>query len=516
MKLHRRKHGTMTISNRHDYDLFIIGGGVNGCGLVRDAAGRGFHTGLAEMNDLASATSSASTKLIHGGLRYLEQYAFRLVREALKEREVLWHIAPHIIHPLRFILPYHKGLRPAWMLRTGLFIYDHLAGRQELPATSTLDLNRDYSNILKPDYHKAFEYSDARVDDARLVVLNARHAAELGADIMVSTQVTELKADGTRWQITLRNRHTGKKQQVSAAFVANMAGPWINQVMQDALGSQEHPPIRLVQGSHIVVPALYQHDRAYIFQNADGRIIFAIPYQEDYTLIGTTDLDYQGDPVKVRISAAEISYLCAAASEYFCTPVKEKQVVWSYSGIRPLYNDGASKAQEATRDYVLKMVNTAGQPPLLNTYGGKITTYRKLAEDAMKHVEQALGVRKPAWTAKIPLPGGNFPHTGMHDIEAGIAGALPKLDARTIRRLAGSYGTEALLIFDGGKTPPGRDFGHGLYEAEVQWLVEKEWAVTAEDILWRRSKLGLRFNKKQQTALESYLEKLHRKTKRHR
>lgn len=493
-------------SPNKDYDLFIIGGGVNGTGLARDAAGRGFSVCLAEMNDLASGTSSASTKLIHGGLRYLEHYAFRLVREALQEREALWKIAPHIIHPLRFILPYHKGLRPAWMLRAGLFIYDYLGGlRRELPGTATVNIPRQYGNALKADYKKGFEYSDARVDDARLVVLNARAAAELGAAVKTRTEVVKLTAEGKSWRIDLRDKNTGRASTVRAAFVANMAGPWINEIMRDALGSTEHPPVRLVQGSHIVVPKIYNHDRAYIFQNADNRIIFAIPYQEDFTLIGTTDLDYRGDPAKVGISAEETRYLCAAASEYFQAPVLEESIVWSYSGIRPLYNDGAAAAQEATRDYVLKMMNSSDKPPLLNTYGGKITTYRRLAEDAMKHIEANLGKRKAAWTAGVPLPGGDFPHTGCAALQASLAKALPDLDSRTIARLAGSYGTDAPLIFAEGAAGKGRHFGCGLYEAEVQWLRQREWAQTAEDILWRRSKLGLRFSKAETAALAAYL-----------
>lgn len=495
----------MVTDDENTYDLFIIGGGVNGCGLARDAAGRGFRVGLAEMNDLAAGTSSASTKLIHGGLRYLEQHAFHLVRESLKEREVLWRIAPHIIRPLRFILPYHKGLRPAWMLRIGLFLYDHLGGRRELAPATTVHFNNAYGAPLKKAFRKGFEYSDARVDDSRLVVLNARHAAQLGADIMVGTEVVALRAKGKWWRIRLRDHRQGKDREVRAAFVANMAGPWINKVMHDALRSQAHPPVRLVQGSHIVVPALYEHDRAYIFQNPDGRIIFAIPYQGDYTLIGTTDRDYQGDPAKVRITGEEIRYLCAAASEYFCQPVTQDMIIWSYAGIRPLYDDGSARAQEATRGYVLKMTGNNTTPPLLNTYGGKITTYRKLAEDAMKCVEQRLGRRQGPWTADIPLPGGGFPHTGIAGVEAAIARAMPALDARTVARLAGSYGTEALLMFDHGQKPLGRHFGHGLYEPEVRWLVNKEWAATADDILWRRTKLGLRFSKKQRAQLASWL-----------
>lgn len=501
----------MTQNPKNDYEVFIIGGGVNGCGLARDAAGRGFKVGLAEMNDLASATSSASTKLIHGGLRYLEQYAFRLVHEALKEREVLWHIAPHIIHPIRFLLPYHKGLRPAWMLRIGLFLYDHIGGRKELPTTKTIDLRKTYGDPLKADYVKGFEYSDAQVDDARLVTLNARHAAQLGADIMTHTEVTALKREGKteneHWLITLKDRHSGKERNVTASFIANMAGPWINHIMKDAYRSTEHPPIRLVQGSHIVVKKLYEHDRAYIFQNADGRIIFAIPYQHDFTLIGTTDLDYKKDLANIKITDPEITYLCDAASEYFKTPVHKDQVVWSYSGVRPLYDDGASKAQEATRDYVLKLIDDDKAAPMLNAYGGKITTYRKLSEDAMVFVEKHFGKRKPAWTDKVALPGGNFPYNDIEEVKNGIAEAKPDFDAFTVRRMAENYGTEALVMLENGTKPLGEHFGHGLYQCEVDWLMKEEWAQTAEDILWRRSKLGLWFNDAETKALEVYVKK---------
>jgi len=488
-----------------EYDLLIIGGGINGAGLARDASGRGFKVCLAEMNDLAAGTSSASTKLIHGGLRYLEHYEFRLVREALQERAVLWKIAPHIIHPLRFILPYCKGLRPAWMLRAGLFIYDNLGGfKRALPGTKTVNIPRLYGNALRDEFRLGFEYSDARVDDARLVALNARAAAELGADIKTRTELVKLAPEGTGWRATLRDKRQDRTYDIRAAFAANMAGPWINEIMAAALGSAEHPPIRLVQGSHIIVPKIFDHDRAYIFQNPDNRIIFAIPYQTDFTLIGTTDLDYQGDPAKAHISESEIRYLCAAASEYFRAPVREEDIVWSYSGVRPLYDDGASAAQEATRDYVLKMMNAPGSAPLLNTYGGKITTYRRLAEDAMKHIEAALGKRGAAWTASEPLPGGDFPYAEFAAFTQSLAAALPDIDARTIARLAGSYGTDALLIFPKGGDK-GRHFGHGLYEAEVNWLRQKEWAQTAEDILWRRSKLGLYFSPAETAALSSYL-----------
>ncbi|EJF77923.1 Aerobic glycerol-3-phosphate dehydrogenase [Candidatus Bartonella washoeensis] len=488
------------------YDLFIIGGGINGCGLARDAAGRGFKVGLAEMNDLASGTSSASTKLIHGGLRYLEHYEFRLVREALKEREILWRIAPHIVRPLRFILPYHKKMRPAWILRFGLFIYDYLGNwNQKLWRSKTVNFSKNFSSTLKEEYHKGFEYSDARVDDARLVIANARDAEKWGADIKVQTEVLSLKREEKKWLIILRDKLSGREYCVKASYVANMTGPWINHILADVLNSKEHPPVRLVKGSHILVPKLYAHDRAYIFQNGDGRIIFSIPYQEEFTLLGTTDCDYQGNPADVHITDTEIEYICTAASEYFTQPVLRNNIVWTYSGIRPLYDDGASKAQEITRDYVLQEMGTESMPRILNLYGGKITTYRKLAEDAMKFVEKALGKKGSQWTANSALPGGDFPYNRLDTVENKIALLIPGLDAFTYRRLARSYGSEALLIFANGKADRGKNFGHGLYEVEVKWLMEKEWAKTCEDVLWRRSKLGLLFNKEEVDALSAYM-----------
>lgn len=360
---------------------------------------------------------------------------------------------------------------------------------------------------MKPGYVKGFEYSDARVDDARLVVAIARHAAKLGADIMVRTKVVSLKADGKKWKIGLRNNLNGEERTVTADYLANMAGPWINYVLQDALGFKGRPPVRLVKGSHIVVPKLYEHDRAFIFQNKDGRIVFAIPYQEDFTLIGTTDCDYNGDPAKVHISDEEVDYICKAASEYFIKPVLRESIVWSYSGVRPLYDDGASKAQEATRDYVLKEMKDNNGPIMLNAFGGKITTFRKLSEDALVFVEKALGKRKPAWTAGVSLPGGDFPHDSLSVMEARVAGMLPDLDEKTHRRLARNYGTETLEIFDNGKKDRGQHFGHGLYEAEVQWMMREEWAKDVDDVLWRRSKLGLYFNDKEKESLKEYLEK---------
>ncbi|AGF75786.1 glycerol-3-phosphate dehydrogenase [Bartonella vinsonii] len=489
------------------YDLFIIGGGINGCGLARDAAGRGFKVGLAEMNDLASGTSSASTKLIHGGLRYLEHYEFKLVREALKEREIILRMAPHIVRPLRFILPYHKELRPAWMLRMGLFIYDYLGNwNQKLWRSKKVNFSKDFCSTLKEEYQKGFEYSDARVDDARLVIANARDAKKQGADIKVRTEILSLKREEKKWLIILRNKLNSKEYCVTASYVANMTGPWINHILENVLSCKEKPPVRLVRGSHILVPRLYAHDRAYIFQNGDGRIIFSIPYQEKFTLLGTTDCDYQGDPANVCITDAEIDYICTAASEYFIQPVLRENIVWTYSGVRPLYDDGASKAQEITRDYVLKEMSTENMPPLLNLYGGKITTYRKLAEDAMKFVEKALGMKGAPWTENSTLPGGNFPYNKLNTLENKIALLIPDLDDFTYRRLARSYGSEALVIFANGKADMGKNFGHGLYEVEVKWLIEKEWAKTCEDVLWRRSKLGLLFKKKEIDALSAYMQ----------
>ncbi|WP_455478890.1 glycerol-3-phosphate dehydrogenase [Bartonella sp. B10] len=488
------------------YDLFIIGGGINGCGLARDAAGRGFKVGLAEMNDLASGTSSASSKLIHGGLRYLEHCEFRLVREALKEREVILRIAPHIVRPLRFILPYHKKLRPAWMLRCGLFIYDYLGGwNQSLWRSNTVNFSKKFCSILKEEYRKGFEYSDTRVDDARLVIANARDAEKHGADIKVQTKVLSLKIDGEKWLILLQDKLSKKECYVTASYVANMTGPWINNILANLLDCKEYSPIRLVRGSHILIPKIYTHDHAYIFQNDDGRVIFSIPYQEKFTLLGTTDCDYQGDPSDVHITDTEIDYICTAASIYFREPVSRDSIVWTYSGVRPLYDDGSSKAQEITRDYVLKEIGVKNAPRILNLYGGKITTYRKLAEDAMKFIEKALGKKGAAWTAHSTLPGGDFPYNRLDIIENKIAHFIPDLDSFTCRRLARSYGSEALMIFENGKADKGRYFGHGLYEIEVKWLMEKEWSKTSEDVLWRRSKLGLFFNKKEVDTLSNYM-----------
>jgi glycerol-3-phosphate dehydrogenase len=492
------------------YDLAIIGGGINGCGIARDAAGRGASVILFEQSDLASGTSSASTKLIHGGLRYLEHYEFRLVREALLEREVLWQIAPHIIWPLRFVLPHHTGLRPGWLLRTGLLLYDHLGGRKLLPKTRTLDLTRDAAGApLKPLFARGFEYSDCWVEDSRLVVLNARDAADSGSAIHPRSRVVAATRLSDHWQVTAEAQETGRRQTFRARILVNAAGPWVGQVLSGIVRANAPAGIRLVQGSHVVVRRLYDHDRCYIFQNADGRIIFAIPYERDFTLIGTTDRDYAGHPGAVTATEEEISYLCAAASEYFRKPVRREDVVWTYSGVRPLYDDGATKAQEATRDYVLHLDTAGDQAPILSVYGGKITTYRRLAESVLDKLKEFLpSARGPNWTGEAPLPGGDFPVQGYDALVAAMQGEYPFLPENLARRLVRAYGTRVRRLLEGSRSMAdlGRVFGADLTEREVLYLMEQEWAVIADDVLWRRSKLGLRLSAPEKAALEAFME----------
>jgi len=486
------------------YDIVVIGGGVNGCGIARDAAGRGLSVFLAERGDLASGTSSASTKLIHGGLRYLEYYEFRLVRESLIEREVLLSVAPHIIWPLRFVLPHQRGLRPAWMIRLGLFLYDHLGGRKILPPSRQIDLRRDPAGEpLKAEFTKGFEYSDCWVDDARLVALNAVDAAGRGADIRVRTEVINARRQEGHWLVETADRFTGRRVVVSARILVNAAGPWIGDVISDRIDTPARPHTRLVKGSHIVVPRLFGHDRAYIFQNPDRRIVFAIPYEGDFTLIGTTDVDFHGDPAIAAASEDEIDYLCRAASEHFRKPVNRTDVVWTYSGVRPLYDDGTRAAQEATRDYVLELDGAKGEPPLLNVFGGKITTYRRLAEEALEKLASWIPKAGAPWTGTASLPGGNFPVDGFEELVSGLVRAHPDADAASVRRLARAYGTNAGTILS---AEPGIHFGAGLWQREVEYLVRREWAMTADDILWRRTKLGLRLSQAEAAGLEQWLE----------
>lgn len=492
------------------FDIAIIGGGVNGCGIARDAAGRGLSVYLCEQGDLACATSSASTKLLHGGLRYLEYYEFGLVREALTEREVVWGIAPHIVRPLRFVLPYRQGMRPWWMLRLGLFLYDHIGGRKLLPATRALDLGRDQAGVpLKPDLRtRGFEYSDCWVDDARLVVLNACDARARGAVIETRARAVDAARASDGWTLQIENAETHQRKDVRARVLINAAGPWA-----DRLAGKTLPPLagrlRLVQGSHIVVPRLFDHDRCYIFQNPDGRIVFAIPYEGDFTLIGTTDHDFEGDPASAAITADETGYLCAAASEYFARPIAPSDVVWSYSGVRALYDDGANAAQAATRDYVLELNDTGGAP-LLSVLGGKITTYRHLALDALDKLKSHLGAaaaRRGDWTGTAPLPGGDFPRGATAPLAQALRQNRPWLGPSDADRLARTYGTKAEIFLAAADTDPAarRTFGAGLTVAEVRHLMREEFARTAEDVLWRRTKLGLRLTRAEVAALEDVM-----------
>jgi glycerol-3-phosphate dehydrogenase len=492
------------------FDLAIIGGGVNGCGIARDAAGRGNSVFLCEMNDLASGTSSWSTKLVHGGLRYLEYYEFRLVREALIEREILWGIAPHIIRPLRFVLPHHDGLRPAWLLRLGLFLYDHIGGRYLLPPTRSVDLTRD--EVGKPlvphRYTKGFEYSDCFVDDARLVVLTARDAADRGAEIRTRSRAVEIRQTDGIWQVTVENAFGGERSIIRARVLVNAGGPWVEQVLAAGSGVNARAKVRLVQGSHIVVRKLYQHDRAYMFQNSDGRIVFVIPYQDDFTLIGTTDRDYDGDPAKVKASSEEIQYLCDSVSEYLAKPVRPEDVVWTYAGVRPLYDDGASEAKAATREYVFEL-DTPGGAPLLSIYGGKITTHRRLAEEALEKLAPYLKGTKAreGWTGQAPLPGGDMDVSAVAALAAELVHHYPFLTAAHANRLAHAYGTRTGKLLGNAKSlgDLGQSFGASLTEAEVRYLMSTEWACTAEDIVWRRSKLGLRLTPVEIAAIDDWI-----------
>ena len=483
-------------------DIAIIGGGINGCGIARDAAGRGWSVFLCEAGDLASATSSASTKLVHGGLRYLEYYEFRLVREALMEREVLWAMAPHIVWPLRFVLPHHKGLRPVWLLRLGLFLYDNLGGRKRLPPTATKNLRTDPAGrSLKPEYTLAFEYSDCWVEDSRMVVLNARDAVEHGATIATRTRCIGADRQGDLWRLRLQEDGLAPTE-VRARALVNAAGPWVGEVLQTVMRANAPAKVRMVKGSHIVVPRLYPEDHCYIFQNADNRIFFVIPYEQDFSLIGTTDLDYEGDPRDVAASAEEIEYLCAGTSEYLLTPVTPDQVVWTYSGVRPLYDDGASKAQAATRDYVLELDAPAGQAAQISIFGGKITTYRRLAEAALEklgpHLSKASG-KAEGWTGRSPLPGGEFPVDGFDALLETMRARYPFVAAPTMRRLLRAYGTcvGELLGAAAASADLGRVYGADLTDAELRYLVRREWARTAADVVWRRTKLGLRMTREQ-------------------
>lgn len=511
-------------------DLFVIGGGINGCGIARDAAGRGLSVALAEMNDLASATSSASTKLFHGGLRYLEYFEIALVRHALGERETLLKAMPHISWPMRFVLPYHKdmrfeadtpaskilnlampwtkGRRPAWLIRFGLFLYDHLGGRKILPATRTLSLNGTPEGVpLQPQFSKAFEYSDCWVEDARLVVLNARDAEARGAKILTRTKVISAARKGDLWEITTEDTGTGTQQVHQAKMLINAGGPWVGDIIQSKVRINSREGVRLVRGSHIVTKRLYDHDKCYFFQGGDGRIIFAIPYETDFTLIGTTDMDHPDPSVRPECTPEERDYLINFANGYFQQELSADDVVWTYSGVRPLYDDGASSAAAATRDYTLK-VDANGSAPILNIFGGKITTYRKLAEDAMEKIAPFFEDTADHWTAGVALPGGDFPVGDVQKLIGTLMSDYPFLDRAWATRLIRAYGTEARQILGDARaaTDLGATFGYNLTETEVRWLMQREYAKTADDVLWRRSKLGLRLSKVEAATLDRWMQ----------
>ncbi|MBI2235016.1 MAG: glycerol-3-phosphate dehydrogenase [Micavibrio aeruginosavorus] len=484
-----------------DYDLIIIGGGINGAGIARDAAGRGMSVLLAEAQDLAGATSSASTKLIHGGLRYLEYFEFRLVQESLKEREVLLRLAPHIIWPLDFVLPQARGMRPAWMIRAGLYLYDHLGGLERLKKSGPLDLwAHDYGRPLQDKYKKGFRYSDCWVQDSRLVALNALDAAELGAHILTRTACTGLRVENGVWHVELRDSENGDTETKTAAMVVNAAGPWVRQVLDgnNLAVAKRTPHVRLVKGSHIILPRLFDGDQAYILQQPDRRVVFAIPYEGHFTLIGTTESDYASDPAKPVISMEEKIYLCDAINRYFKTGIDPGQVVHSYSGVRPLIDDGRGRASAVTRDYHLEMELSFGAP-LLSVFGGKITTYRRLAEEAVgrllplwTRVNENPGSQL-GWTDTVPLPGGDILNGDFDSFVQEQVDRYHWLSENVVRRYARAYGTRMDRLLSGarGTQSLGRSFGDGIYEAELDYLKRHEWARTAEDILWRRSRLGL-------------------------
>jgi glycerol-3-phosphate dehydrogenase len=491
------------------YDLLVIGGGINGAGIARDAAGRGLSVLLVEKDDLAAHTSSASSKLIHGGLRYLEQYEFRLVAESLSEREVLLKIAAHLVRPVRFIMPHVPQLRPRWMIRTGLFLYDRLGRRTRLPGSHAVRLDQPpYSNGLKPEYRHGFIYSDCRVDDARLVVANARDAAARGAKVATRTECLGAKREGGLWRARLRTARG--EREVTARAIVNAGGPWVKALLNERLRQPSSDNVRLVRGSHIVLPRLYDGDHAFILQNDDRRVVFMIPYGKGHTLVGTTDVPHDGDPSRPEATAAEVDYLCRAASRYLERPVEASDVVWRYAGVRPLYDDGTANPSAITRDYVLRLDADQGSAPVLSVFGGKITTYRRLAEHALEKLApwfRALGMG-PSWTADAALPGATIPGGDQTRFEQHLVQRYPRLPQPLLHALARRHGALAYEVLGGAATPAelGEPFGAELYAREVDYLVEHEWAVSAEDVLWRRTKAGLHMTPAQRDAVERYLD----------
>jgi glycerol-3-phosphate dehydrogenase len=490
-------------------DVLVVGGGINGAGIARDLAGRGLRVVLCERDDLAQHTSSASTKLIHGGLRYLEYYEFMLVRKALAERELLLKSAPHIMWPLRFVMPHDPGMRPVWMIRAGLFLYDHLARREVLPGSATVALHTHAAGApLKKQFRRGFEYSDGWVDDARLVLLNAMDAAQRGATVLTRTQCTDAQRSAAGWTATLRGVD-GSARAVTARALVNAAGPWAAQFLAEHAHAARGKSLRLVKGSHVIVRKLFDHPCAYIFQNPDKRIIFAIPYEGDFTLIGTTDVEHHGAIGAARIDADETAYLCEQASRYFAKPIAPADVVRTYSGVRPLLDDDSGDPSAVTRDYSLEL-DVAGGAPLLNVWGGKITTFRKLAEEAADLLAAPLAVTKGPWTEHAFLPGGDFsafigaaqrPDTDFERFVAAVQKRAPDLAPKVARRLARQYGANVEHVL---ARPRGAEVAPGLFENELAHQHEAEWARCADDVLWRRSKLGLHYTPAQRAAVAAW------------
>jgi glycerol-3-phosphate dehydrogenase len=485
------------------YDVVVIGGGINGCGIANDAAGRGLNVLLCEKNDLASSTSSNSSKLIHGGLRYLEHYEFRLVREALAEREVLIRNAHHIIWPLRFILPHRPHLRPGWMIRAGLFLYDHLSKLTTLKKSRGVRFDSD--NPLVSDIKKGFEYSDAWVDDSRLVVFNAMSAQENGATIRTQHHCIKAIRENKQWLIDLKNSNTGDISTVKCSVLVNAAGPWVADLFATIIDVKAPQNVRLIKGSHIVVPKIHDGDKAYILQNEDQRIVFVIPYENDFTLIGTTDIEIKQDPATVKISNDEIDYLVSVTNNNFKKKICRSDIVHTYSGVRPLLDDESASAQAITRDYTLEINNDDDCAPLLSVFGGKITTYRKLAEAAVDKISPFFKQAGPPWTKDAPLIGGDFI---SHDsLNAAMTEQYPWLDIVVRERFVRSYGTLVHQILSSchATADMGKHFGAGLYECEVNYLINSEWAKSADDVLWRRTKLGLRLSNEEQHTLSEFM-----------
>ena len=490
-----------------EVDLLVVGGGINGTGISRDAAGRGLSVLLCEQHDLAQHTSSASSKLVHGGLRYLEQFEFRLVRESLQEREVLLRAAPHFVHAMRFVMPHVPALRPAWMIRIGLFLYDYLARRDTLPDSQAIDLrSAPYNSGLKQGLHKGFLYSDCWVDDARLVIANARAAVDLGADISPRTRCVAARREGARWRVTLHPENA-TPIDITARALVNVAGPWAKQFLNQNLQIKTPYALKLVKGSHIVVPSLYEGPHAFILQNNDGRVVFAYPYEGHYTLIGTTDVELSGDPAACVASDTEINYLCDAANRYFARALTSTDVVWHYSGVRPLFDDGATNVSKVTRDYTLRVDGAPDQPPVLSVFGGKITTYRKLAEHALEKLEPYIPKMKPPWTAEAALPGGDLNGLSTTDYARQLCAKRPGIPFDLMRTLVSRHGngTPGMLGVATGLDDLGRHFGSTLYQREIDHFLVREWAHTADDILWRRTKCGLHLNPQEKQALVDYV-----------